>query len=137
MHPRSLRLFELFYLGSLLVGIANFALNRSHFEGQLAADPATAQMGGNFLFVTFVLSMGLSIAFWGLIVFRRSKIAKWVLTVLSVLGVVLLPASLAATPAGVAVFSIASALMQLAAITMLFKPDARAWFDRSDTDARS
>ena len=48
-----------------------------------------------------------------------------------------LPASLTVTPPGVAVFSIASALMQLAAITMLFKPDARAWFDRSDPDVRS
>ena len=137
MKPQSIKMFDYLFLGSLALGILNFLLSWGDMEAQMAADPATAQMGTGFLIGIFAFSMLVSLLLWYLISSRGSKIAKWILIIFTVIGLLMLPASLGTLAPLAMVLTLVITAMQLAALFFLFKPDAKAYLagERSDPDA--
>ena len=58
---------------------------------------------------------------------RASNLAKWVLTVIVLLGLSALPRSFALQSGAELVIVVAGSLLALAAVVFLFLPDARNW----------
>lgn len=131
MRPHSITMFEKLFLASLVLGAINFFVSMPAMREQLAADPnAAAMVGDNFLIGVFIFSMLISLLLWYFISRRASNIAKWILVVFFVVGLVMLPGSLGALPALPLIVSLLSTVLQGAAIYFLFRPDAKAWFAR-------
>ena len=88
MRPESIVNFERFYLGALGVGLVNTALSWGATQEMLASDPALGAAGFGTGFFVSVLGLGLIIPLllWYFIARRGSNIAKWILTVLFVIG---------------------------------------------------
>lgn len=132
MRPHSIVQFERFYLGALVVGLVNSALQWNHTQDMLANDPAmqAAGLGSGFLISTMVIGLAIPLLLWYFIAKRGSNIAKWILVVLFGLGLIglLMTFNNPMMPGGIAfILSIVSVAMQAYAVLMLFKPDAVAW----------
>ena len=123
MRPPSIVLFERLYLRGLAVGLVNSALLvTSVSEAEFAAE-------GTSFFGILATALVISLLLWFFVAHRRSSIAKWILIALFALGLLGLPAIL-----GEGVFdvtdglTVATWLLQAAAIWMLFRPDSAEWF---------
>ena len=131
MRPASIQTFEKFFLASLAIGLVNAALSYNDNMKMLAADPATAEMASatNFMLPVLVFSVGI---LWFLIARKASNVAKWVLVVLTALGLLMMIPTLV-TLAGInmvsTVLTVAVNALQIYAIVQLFKPDAKAWLE--------
>ena len=133
MRPRSIVLFDGLFLGSLVLGVINTAMS---FEANLAlirADPAAAQAGFGTGFLLFTTTVGFAIPLllWYFISRRASNVAKWILIALTGIGVLaIIPAlqqlaKLGTLPMAVSLLITA---LQVIALALLFRDDARAWF---------
>ena len=133
MRPASIVWFERLFLLSLLVGLGNAILSFDSAVALVEADPVMAEMGWSDGFVMGVVavSLGIPLLLTVLIAHRASVLAKWVLVALVAIGFLMIGfdtenmLSLANIGAAVA------ALLQLVAITMLFRRDAVEWLGRS------
>ena len=132
MRPQSIINFERLYLGSLALGILNYFLSYDEMMAQLQADPAVAEMGfasSGFILGTAAVGWGISLLFWFFIARRASNIAKWVLVIITALGLLFLPSSLSTVGAVTLVFTLIITVVQLAAIALLFRADAKRWLE--------
>lgn len=131
MRPQSITRFDQLFLGSLGLGVVNFVLNYDNAIAQLEADPATAGLaasGPSFMVGVLVGSMGISLLLWWLAARRASNVARWILAVFTVLGLLGLPFTISQLPVLQLVVTLAITAMQVAALWFLFRPDATAWF---------
>ena len=134
MRPASIQTFEKFFLASLAIGLVNAALSYNDNMKMLAADPATAEMASatSFMLPVLVFSVGIPLLLWFLIARKASNVAKWVLVVLTALGLLMMIPTLV-TLAGInmvsTVLTVAVNALQIYAIVQLFKPDAKAWLE--------
>jgi hypothetical protein len=129
MRPASIVMFERFFLASLVVSIVSFFLS----YGQLGEDPTLRQAGMGTGLVTglMAVSIALYLLLWFFIARKGSSVAKWILTVLTALGIASLVYTLATVGVVwnfVGVLSLAYYVLAVAAVTYLFKPDTAAWF---------
>jgi glucan phosphoethanolaminetransferase (alkaline phosphatase superfamily) len=131
MRPASIVNFERLYLGALALGVANTILSWDQALASIRAQPNSAVLGPNFLLITAVAGVLIQLLLWYFIARRASVVAKWIFVVLFVIGLVAFVAGLARTgfPGGVeGILGVLTMLMQVAAVWMLFRPDANAWF---------
>ena len=93
------------------------------------SDPKLAQLGWGTGFVVTVMAISLLIPLllWFLIARRASNIAKWVLVIFTVPGLFFLPSSAEQMSTSAFVLTWVLTAIQLAAISFLFKRDAREW----------
>ena len=99
---------------------------------RLEADPAVTEMGmatAGFMFGALGVSVAISLLLWFLISRKAITVAKWILTVFTVIGALMIPFSLEAMGLVSIIFALVITAMQLAAIWMLFRPDAKVWFE--------
>lgn len=132
MRPNSIVMFDRFYLASLVLGAVNFFVGYDSTIAQLEADPASAELGmagGGFLWGTFAFGMAISLLLWFLISRKANNIARWILVVLAVIGVIGLPFSLGQLPMLQLVGSLVITAINLLAVYFLFRPDAKPWFE--------
>jgi hypothetical protein len=132
MRPQSITMFDRLFLGSLGLGLVNAALNYDSTIGQLEADPAVAELGmagPGFVIAILAFSFGLSLLLWFLISRMAVNVAKWVLVVLTVIGLFGIPLALVDVPLPQAIITVVVTVTQLAALWFLFRPDAKAWFE--------
>lgn len=133
MRPRSIVLFDWLFLGSLALGVINTAMA---FEGNLAlirADPAASQAGFGTGFLLFTTAAGFAIPLllWYFVSRRASNVAKWILIALTGIGVLaIVPAleQLAKLGTLPMVVSLLITALQIIALALLFRGDAKAWF---------
>ena len=133
MRPTSIIRFEQLFLGSLALGGIVFILSYEDIVSQVNRDPAVAQIGygSRLLIGAVILSTVLNLVLWFLTARRASNIAKWLLILLALFGLIGLPGVIAqASQTGnLHLFlSLASTAAQFAGIAFLFRRDARAWF---------
>jgi hypothetical protein len=132
MRPRSIVLFDRLFLASIVLSLLQSFYSFSSARAELAADPAAAELGlgSGFMAGSIGISVAISLLLWWLVAHRAGNIAKWILTVLSAIGVVMLPWTLAGpgVDAVVLTLTLAANAMVLAAIFFLFQQDARDWF---------
>ena len=137
--PPSIVLFEKLYLAAIVVGIVNTFVSWSQVNAMLD-DPRVQAAGMGNGTLVFALFVGILIPFllWYFIARRASNVAKWVLVVLTALGLFGFLSSLAnpLAPKGLAMILGAVALvLQLYAAWLLFRPDAKAWLESKGVDA--
>lgn len=132
MQPVSIKRFSQLFIGSMVLGLVNSALSFDKSKALIAQDPATAAMGDSFLIITMAAGIAIPLLLWYLIAYRASNVAKWILLILTVIGLLMMPSTLAS--AGTMgtlwmVLAIITTLGQVVALAFLFKQDARDWLD--------
>jgi len=128
--PKSIKLFEQLFLGSLILGIIQSALMSDelaalmHNDLGLSGDAAYAVAGFQFLIIIFIGALVL------LTSRKKSVICKWIITVNLVSGIFMFIPTLAAMlEQGVmGLISIAQLCMQVYAVYLLFNADSKEWF---------
>ena len=129
--PVSIVNFERCYLGAFVLGLLNTALSWSTTRAAFAASPQAALLGGWFFPVMTLIGFAITLSLWFFIARKGSAVAKWIATVLVVLGVMgsvftflfrTYPQSLSG------IISVATLVLQVIAIVMLFRPDTKKWF---------
>lgn len=137
MRPNSILLFERLYLASLVVGVINLVLSYERIVAQMQRDPAVAQLGwgSGAVIVMFGLGMAVSLMLWYFTARRGSSIAKWFLVAFTAIGLLSLPTTLATGSGLPLIMAIVINLLQLIAVVMLFRADARPWFSRKEPAA--
>ena len=128
MRPTSIVLFERLFLLSLAIALVNGFLQYDALVAQVGNDPALAQLGwgSGAILVVMAISLLIPLLLWYFIARRASNIAKWILVVMTLLGLLFVnldPGQLGSL-AGIA--SLAVTILQLVAIVLLFRADARA-----------
>lgn len=140
--PPSIARFELLYWVAVALGWVNTALNWPTAQAALDANPMLANARW-FLPVMTAIGVLISIALWFFIARRASVVAKWIQIVFAGFGVIgilsgayMIVSGKAASLPLMAV-AILSNIIYIAAASMLFKPDAKAWFgeDLDEDDA--
>lgn len=130
--PPSIVRFEQCYLASFAVGLIGWGTTWQSTAARLAADPRTAVFGW-ILPLALLLSVTISLGLWFLVARRGSVIAKWIVTVLTVLAVLRFLFNLSAAvdgavSAGAMALSVVALLLSVAATICLFRANARWWF---------
>jgi hypothetical protein len=130
MRPQSIIMFERLFLGSLAISAIITAIGYGDLEGMFSEDPALAQLGlgMGFLIGVIAVSFAIYLLLWYLIAHKASNVAKWILVVLVVLGLVFsVPALLMTQFDLMTVLNFAAYALEIAAVTYLFRADATAW----------
>jgi hypothetical protein len=132
MRPASITMFDRLFLGAIVLGILNTVVSYDETMAQLKADPAVVEMGmatPGFLFGTAAFGFAISLLLWFLISRKAATVAKWILTVFTVIGTLMIPFSLGELGLIAMILTLLVTAMQIAAIWMLFRPDAKLWFE--------
>ena len=129
MRPKSIILFERLFLVSVALTALDAFLSFDDTLAQMKRDPAMVSLGwgAGTLTITAVLYVLVLLALYYFIARRASNLAKWVLTVIVLLGLSALPRSFALQSGAELVIVVAGSLLALAAVVFLFLPDARNW----------
>ena len=132
MRPASITMFDRLYVASLVLGLINFGLAYDSTLAQMEADPSVAaagMAGPGVLWGVFGFGMAISLLLWFFVSRKASNGARWVLVVLTVIGLIGLPFSIAELPPVQLIGTLVVTGVQVAAVYFLFRPDAKAWFE--------
>ena len=131
MRPPSIVIFERLFLASLVLSVIGFIVSYGAMTEDVEREPALQQLGvgGGFVIGTFMVSVAIYLLLWFFIARKASNIAKWILVVLTGIGVVL---SLISFARGRAIdlramLDIAYYALAVGAVAFLFRSDAVAW----------
>lgn len=130
MRPDSIKKFDMLYLGSVILGLINFALGYDIIYAQMEAELAGSGVEPNsaFLIAGILIGTAISIALWFLISRMRIEFIKWLLIVFLIWNLFSLPGMFADGVQLIDMIGVAIFALQAAAIAFLFRPDAKAWF---------
>lgn len=134
MRPASIVGFERFFLASLALGLINSVLSYRSSMALVQADPAMVEMGfgSGFIITTLAFGFGIPLLLWFLIARKASNVAKWIVVVLTAIGmlsIVMSFSTLAERGSVTVLISLVTLALQLFAIYLLFRPDAKAWLE--------
>ena len=130
--PASIVRFEQLYLAAFALGVINTVISWSATQVQRAA--SIAMFGPAFLPIAIAIGFAITLLLWYVIARRGSAIAKWIATVFAAFAAIGLVIGLVRLLGGGGQFSVSvllgyiSSLLQIVAVTFLFRPDTRAWF---------
>lgn len=134
IRPKSIELFERCYLGGWAVGLINTVIRWSDMQSDPRIVEATQAVGTGPLLAVSVIGLLIPLILWFFIARKGSVIAKWILVVITAIGVVSLAFSLArgALPTSVGgLLGLVGITLNIVAATLLFRPDAKLWFGES------
>jgi hypothetical protein len=132
--PQSIVWFERLYLGAMAIGILNSIVNWSAMQERIAATPNSAMLPSWFVPATMAIGALITLVLWYFVARRGSVVSKWIVTVLFVVGLIGVPTVITGVSSGLitplqAAFSLVTFVMNAAAVVMLFRPDAKPWFE--------
>lgn len=129
MRPQSIIMFERLFLASLALGVLGLILSYGQIADLATSDPGMQQLGlgSGFLIGVVAVSYAVYLLLWFLIARRASNVAKWILVVFTVLGVLSALPSLTGSWNVTLLLSLAVYALEIAAVVYLFQPDAKAW----------
>lgn len=134
VRPKSIRLFELFYLGSVLVGAVNTAMTWAETSASVEAAQVREMLGQWFMPLSTVFLYTLWLLLWYFAARLRSNIARWVvvafygLALIGFLFTLVVGAEPASLPLALSVVSLAFTTV---AVFFLFQRDTAVWFGGS------
>ena len=130
MRPKSIILFERLYLASLVIMTINFFWRFDGMVAQIQRDPAVAQLGWGegVMIAIFAISLTISLLLWFFAAHRRSLIAKWILVIGTVIGLVSLFGTFDPANGVQLIAPVLVAALQTTATILLFRADAKPWF---------
>lgn len=131
--PPSIRLFRVVYGAVLALSVLNVVLIWPSLSRTVAANPVLTGSGPAVQIGVVVVGLAIPLLIWLFAGFRRSRIARVVLVVIVAVAVLsllrtILAGQLAFNPLGLV--QLAALSLQVVAVVLLFRPDARAWFAR-------
>ncbi len=131
--PPSIITFERCYLGAMALGLANNALNWTNLQEQMAAAPNSQLLPDWFLPATLGFGLLITLLLWYFVARRASVVAKWILVVFFVIGLIGVPGIVMGLTTGtvaplMAIVALLTLGLNAAAVWMLFRPDAKHWF---------
>jgi hypothetical protein len=127
-------MFELFYLGSVLVGAVNTAMTWAETSASAEAAQVRQMLGQWFLPLSTVFLYTLWLLLWYFTARQGSNLARWAVVVfygLALIGFVsslVMGAAPAALPLALSAVSLAFTTV---AVVFLFQRDSTAWFGAS------
>ena len=135
MRPQSIELFDKVYLGALAISLISVALSWSEtvreFDARVPGSGAALAAGA------MAIGFAISLLIWWLIARRASNPAKWVLVVLTAIGLFGFLSSLflptVPKDLNFAVSTVTN-LLSVYAAWLLFRPDAVAWLETKGAD---
>ena len=138
MRPASIVDFERFYLVAILLGLVNDYLDGSAIVERVEFVSA-GQLGQGFAATTIVVGLALQLLLWYFVARRCRVVAKWIFVVLIASellfyiwgvadGALLYGLQSGITSPLSFVVGLVGLLLKVAAVWMLFRPDARIWF---------
>ena len=128
MRPKSIAMFERVFLASLVIALINSVLSWDDMTAALAREPAAAGFGNGLLVASIALSLLVPLVLWYFIARRASRIAKWILVILTVANFAVFVDQIGTNPGGVTMMlGTAVLVLQIYAVWHLFKADAVAW----------
>ena len=131
MRPRSIKLYELCYLGAIVLGIVATAMSWKANLNTAEMQEIQRTLGSSFVPIFFVFVYTLSLALWYFTVRVPNIAAKWIVTIWFGLSLAAFLITLAQgqRPTDLSsAFSLAALAVNAFAVYLLFRPDARAWF---------
>src|ERR1700712_3462821 len=81
MRPKSIVIFELCYLGSIVLGAVNVAMTWKDVNGTVEAAQTRAMLGDWFMPLAMVFGVTISLLLWYFTARSASLVAKWVVVV--------------------------------------------------------
>jgi len=137
MRPPSIVTFERLFLGSLALSVIAFIVGYGAMMEQSEREPALQQLGlgGGFVTGAFAVGVAVYLLLWFLIARKASRVAKWILVVLSAIGLFSFLYSLATGEVRLdlsALLGAAYYVLEIAAVVCLFRTDANAWFRKEE-----
>ena len=131
MRPKSIINFERLYLGALAIGLVNILLSWQQGQALLNNNADARAVGQSVIYVSIFIGLLIPLLLWYFTARRASVVAKWIVVILFVLGLISLVVNFKQTVvltelAGI--LGLVGLVMQAAAVWMLFRPDAKAWF---------
>ena len=129
MRPNSIVMFERLFLASLAVGALNFVLGYDKVMAAIANDPTfqRAGVGSGLVIGLTAASYAVYLLLWHLIARKAANVAKWVLVVFSICGVLLALPGLRGAWDLTLLLAIAAHGLEVAAVVLLFRRDAVEW----------
>ncbi len=131
--PQSVRRFELLYLLSVAASILG-TFQTWDDTLDMFRQSAGVQLDPLILVGILAVLYGISLLLWYLAARRRSNIARWILLVLMLISLIGLPAFFLGSFDIIKALGLASTALSVAAVIMLFRPDARPWFTREEAE---
>ena len=133
--PDSIRKFDWLYLGSIVVGMIGLALGWGTLTEQMNQEfiaqgiEPDSSIATGALIGGFAIGTAISLALWFLISVLRIEFVKWILVLFVLWSLVSLAGGIALSGFDmIQISGIVSTIMSIAAIYMLFQPDAKEWF---------
>ncbi|MBX7541593.1 hypothetical protein [Qipengyuania sphaerica] len=133
--PDSIKKFDLLYIGSVVVGLLGIVFGWDMMMDQMNAEMATqgieadSGIGSGAIIAGVVFGVGISMALWFLISILRIEFVKWILILFVLWSIFGIFVGLSTTGFDMMqITGIVSTIMSIAAIYMLFQPDAKEWF---------
>ncbi|NTZ43591.1 hypothetical protein G7A66_10955 [Altererythrobacter sp. SALINAS58] len=129
--PRSILIFERLFLASMIGSIIGFVLSYDAIADAIGAEPDLVRVGISpaSAIAFFALTTAIWLLLYWLVAHRASNAAKWVLTVLTGLGLLMVPLTLASEANFAMFFSLMVTALGVGAVLALFRPDARDWLE--------
>lgn len=136
MRPNSVILFERLYLASLAIMAINFFLSYDGIVAQIQRDPAMERLGwgAGMAISIYAVSLAVSLLLWFFAAHRRSVIAKWILVIFAVIGVLSLSGTFSTISGTQLIAPLLVTALQVAATILLFRADAKSWFAGNGQD---
>lgn len=136
MRPISIVWFERLFLLSLgvalFVSLLQYDLLLAQVEGQAAFVPLG--LGSGLVIAVIAISLLVPFVLWYFIARRASNPAKWILVLLTAAGLLYLDFGAARMWAPANIMALIVTALQIAAVALLFRADARAWLNHADDD---
>ncbi|URW74387.1 hypothetical protein M9980_07230 [Sphingomonas donggukensis] len=135
--PTSIVTFERVYLGAWALGVINTAMTWSVVQASPEVALATAQIGAWYVPTITAIGLLIPLLVWYFVARRGSAVAKWIMVVLTVIGVggLAFSALMGRLPGTTAaIISIVTVALNVFAATQLFKPDTRVWFGETPVE---
>ncbi|GAA4765363.1 hypothetical protein GCM10023219_07800 [Stakelama sediminis] len=141
MRPQSIVRFEIFYWLSFVVSIAETALAWNDTKAQMAAaNPVALQFFPAMMVAGIAISLIITAVLWYFAARKASNVARWIVAIFYGIGLVFWLISLVGgkLPVGIpGVLQVVGIVLQTLAVIMLFRPDAKAWFEKTPTEAET
>lgn len=131
VRPNSIVQFDWIYLAIIALGLVGVALTWDEVTASVQVQQTVARFGMGMIYVPIVIGVLIQLALWYFIARRGSVVAKWIFVILTGLGALWAVFGLATRGApnpAAGVVDVASIVLQVIAIVLLFRPDTRPWF---------
>ncbi len=135
MRPKSIRVFELLYLGAVALIAANAVRDYDAMLAEAGGD--LVQRGfdpASLLVASIIFTLGLMLALWFMTARLRIGFVRYLLVALLVWQAWPVPEALANGIQPSDVIAFASLILQAAALIFAFRSDARDWFASPSDD---